>query len=232
MGDSVKIKEIPESLRPREKALNEGLESLSDRELIALFIRKGTKDNSALIIADEVLKMIDDISGLNRISREELMEIKGIHEIKAIELLALPEIAKRMSKPKHKSMVQIDQPYALVSWLNLEIGYKKQEYFIAVFLDKQNRLLGHSILFKGTLDRSVVHPREIFKDAVIMSAAAIILVHNHPGGGLAPSTADLETTELLVNAGKLMGVHILDHLIVSEGSYVSMREDFSFIFEY
>lgn len=226
----MKIKEIPENLRPREKALIQGLQALSDRELLAIFIRQGTRKYSALQVADKVLKQAHTISGLNRLEKDELIEIPGISHIKALELLALVEVSKRMVRPKNDEIIQIDKPNALISWLNLEVGYKRQEYFIAIYLDKQNRLLGHSILFKGTLDRSVVHPREIFKDAVKKSASRIILVHNHPSGGLSPSHADIKTTEVLVGAGQMMGVFILDHLIVAEGGYVSIREKMPHLF--
>ncbi|NLW15830.1 MAG: DNA repair protein RadC [Erysipelothrix sp.] len=220
----MKMKEIPLVLRPREKAMKEGLHTLSDRELLALFIRQGTRQLSALQVADKILQMVGTISGLNRIDVDDLIRVPGISYIKATEILALVEVSKRMVKPEINKTIQIDRPHALVSWLNLEVGYKRQEYFIAVYLDKQNRLLSHSFLFKGTLDRSVVHPREIFKEAVKKSASSIILVHNHPSGGLTPSKSDIQTTEILVDAGHMMGVFIMDHLIVSEGDFVSIRE--------
>lgn len=226
----MKIKEIPVELRPREKALTHGIESLSDRELLALFVRQGTRNFSALQVADEILCLSDTISGLNRVEKEDLMKIPGISHVKATEIMALVEISKRMVRPQYHQEIMIDRPNTLISWLNLELGYKRQEYFLAIYLDKQNRLLSHSILFKGTLDRSVVHPREIFKEAVKKSASRIILVHNHPSGSLKPSNADLKTTEVLVDAGQMMGVFILDHLIVSEGNYVSIREKMPHLF--
>jgi DNA repair protein RadC len=219
----IKIKEIPEELRPREKALRDGVKMLSDRELLALFIRQGTRNKSALEVADAILFRCNNIAGINRLSREDLLSIRGISHVKALEIMALTEVAIRIIKPSRKSVIHIEEPGNLVSWLNLEIGFKNQEYFMAVYLDKQNRLLSHSILFKGTLDRSVVHPREIFKEAVRHSASRIILVHNHPGGTLTPSDSDLYTTSSLVEAGNLMGVYILDHLIVTEGNYTSIR---------
>ncbi len=204
--------------------MQHGLERLSDRELLALFVRQGTKKFSALQVADEILKVTGSLNGINRITKDALMEIRGISHIKALEIMALVEVSKRIVKPKSGEVIQVNEPHTLVNWLNLEVGYKRQEYFIAVYLDKQNRLIKASQLFVGTLDRSVVHPREIFKDAVKNSASHIILVHNHPSGGLVPSQSDIDTTEILVNAGYMMGVYILDHLIVSEGSYLSIRE--------
>lgn len=226
----MKIREIPVELRPREKAMKDGLSSLSDRELLALFIRQGTRKFSALQVADEILKKAGSISGLNRLERDMLIKIPGISDIKAIEIMALSEMSRRMVKPNLNEIIQIDRPNSLISWLNLEVGYKRQEYFIAVYLDKQNRLIAHSILFIGTLDSSVVHPREIFKEAVKKSASRIILVHNHPSGGLEPSQSDVKTTEVLIDAGRMMGVFILDHLIVSEGAYVSIREKMPHLF--
>lgn len=226
----MKIKEIPKTLRPREKASQNGIGSLSDRELLALFIRQGIKNYSALQVADEILCLSGGFSGLNRLTQDELIKVPGISHIKALEVLALVEVSKRMVKPKYNDLIQIDRPNTLISWLNLELGYKRQEYFLAIYLDKQNRLIAHSILFKGTLDRSVVHPREIFKEAVKQSASRIILVHNHPSGSLNPSASDLKTTEILVDAGHMMGVFILDHLIVSEGNYTSIREKMPHLF--
>lgn len=226
----MKIKEIPLELRPREKAMIHGLNTLSDRELLAIFIRQGTRKYSALEVADILLKKAGNVSGLNRLEMDELIKIPGISHIKATEIMALVEVSKRMVKPDVLETIQIDRPNTLISWLNLEFGYKRQEYFVAIYLDKQNRILSHSVLFKGTLDRSVVHPREIFKEAVKLSASRIILVHNHPSGSLNPSAADLKTTEILVDAGQMMGVFILDHLIVSEGDYVSIRESMPHLF--
>lgn len=226
----MKIREIPLALRPREKAIKEGLSSLSDRELLALFIRQGTRKLSVLNIADEVLRLCGSISGLVNTDMEKLMEIPGISHVKSLEIMALAEVSRRMVKPFHGDLIEIDQPHTLVSWLNLEIGYEKQEYFVAVYLNKQNRLMQYSNLFKGTVDRSIVHPREIFKEAVKLSASRIILVHNHPSGGLMPSQSDLDTTEVLVEAGAMMGVYILDHLIVAEGSYISIREKMPHLF--
>lgn len=226
----MKIKDIPKDLRPREKAMVHGLESLSDRELLSIFIRQGSRKYSALQVADQVLKKTHTLAGLNRVDRESLCQIHGISDIKATELLALVEMSRRIIRPRLHEVIQIDKPHTLVSWLNLEVGYSQQEYFIAIYLDKQNRLISHSILFKGTLDRSVVHPREIFKEAVKHSASRIILAHNHPSGSLDPSDADLKTTEVLVDAGLMMGVFILDHLIISEGSYISIRETMPHLF--
>lgn len=226
----MKIKEIPLDLRPREKAMRLGFDNLSDRELLALFVRQGTKKHSALSVADEILKICKSLNGLNKIDRDALLQIPGISHVKATEMLALVEVSKRMIQPKNYEVLQVDEPSALVSWLNLEVGYSLQEYFIAIYLDKQNRLLGHSRLFKGTLDRSVVHPREVFKEAVKLSASRIILVHNHPSGSLIPSQSDLDTTAMLVDAGHMMGVYILDHLIVSEGSFVSIRQKIPHLF--
>ena len=219
----MKIKEIPLELRPREKAEREGVKALSDRELLALYIRQGVRGSSALDVADEILKKTINMGGMNSLELADLVSIRGISNVKALEILGLVEVANRIIKPQPRELIQIEEPNSLVSWLNLEIGFKRQEFFMAVYLDKQNRMLSHNILFMGTLDKSVVHPREIFKEAVKQSAAHIILVHNHPSGTLKPSEADIYTTTSLVEAGGLMGVNILDHLIVTEGKYISLR---------
>ena len=137
----------------------------------------------------------------------------------------IKELAKRVIAPSSGDNIQLDRPKTIANWIQLEIGDSEQEHFVAIYLDKQNNLIDHKILFTGTLDRSVVHPRDIFREAVKVSASRIILAHNHPSGSISPSQADIETTEALIEAGKMMGIFILDHLIVARGGgYSSIRE--------
>lgn len=191
------------------KDVNNKLYQLSDNELLNIFI--------------EEKNLLNENETLNKLNIED--NISTFEEpMTQYKIMAMKEIAKRLIEPQKNKPVSIDKPIDLINWLNLEIGYEKQEHFIAVYLDKQNSILTIKKIFKGTLDRSVVHPREIFKEAVKASASSIILVHNHPSGSLSASHSDIRTTEILAEAGNLLGIFILDHLIVSNGSYTSIRE--------
>lgn len=227
----MKIKEMDLESRPREKAALHGVESLSDRELLALFIRFGTRKKSALELADEVLKLAGGMGRFMNLNRLQLMMISGIKEAKAMELMAIIEMGKRLIRPVKESDIFVSEPSRLLDWLNFEIGYKQQEHFMVVYLNNQNMIMGHQILFKGTVDRSVVHPRDVFREAVSLNATRIILVHNHPGGTMKASQADLQVTLVMVDAGRLVGVDVLDHLIVSGGNYLSLRMAHSELFE-
>lgn len=227
----MKIYEMNPSVRPREKAEILGLASLSDRELLALFIRTGTAQKSSLELADEVLNQCGSIRKLHELSHSNLLDIKGIKSAKAIEILALCEISKRIVEPNLDDRIVLDNPQSLMNWLNLEIGYDVQEHFMVVFLNNQNTYLGSEKIFKGTLNQSLVHPRDIMRLAIQRNATRLILVHNHPGQTMYASDADKEITKLLVSIGAMMDIVILDHYIVSHGRYISMREKNADIFK-
>lgn len=220
----MKICELTPSVRPREKAELLGFSSLSDRELLALYIRTGTSQKSSLELADEVLNLCGTIRNLHELTQPSLLEIKGIKKAKAIEILALCEISKRIVEPNLDDRILLDNPQALMNWLNLEIGYDVQEHFMVVFLNNQNTYLGSEKIFKGTLNQSLVHPRDIMRLAIQRNATRLILVHNHPGQTMHASDADIEITKLLVSIGAMMDIIILDHYIVSHGRYISMRQ--------
>lgn len=216
------MKELPISERPREKALQHGVESLSNRELLALLIRHGTAGTSALEIADELLK--DGIAALSHRNMSSLMRVKGIKEVKALELMAWFELSSRMAYEEMQEKDVLKNPESLVRWCSLKLGKQMQEHVLAIFLNSKSEVIGYKDLFTGTADASLVHPREIFKEAVNVSCSKIMIVHNHPSGSLEPSVADLMMTENLVNAGKMMKIPIQDHLIVSSSDYFSFRE--------
>ena len=226
-----KIKEMPLLMRPREKAKTFGITSLSDQELLALLIRTGTRKLSAIQVAQEVLLKTNGIQGLASVKKSELKKVSGIKDAKALEILAVVEIARRMMRDQNYQPKQIADPQALMQWLNYEIGFKEQEHFMVVYLNHQLEIVHHQILFKGTLDRSLIHPRDVFREAVLHNAAALMLVHNHPGKSLTPSQADIETTALLIKNAQLLGLTILDHVIVSYGKYCSIRSTHSYLFK-
>lgn len=227
----MKIQDLPQNLRPREKAHLHGVESLSDRELLALFIRSGTAKNSALAIADDILHRSNGLRNFLSLNQMDFMSIDGIKSVKAIELLAIGEMSRRIVKPSVDQRVQIGNPSSLTAWLNLEIGYKEQEHFLVVYLNNQNKIITYKTLFKGTIDRSVVHPRDVFREAVQINATRIIMVHNHPGGTLQASPADIHVTQVMVDSGQIVGIDVIDHLIVSKGKYASLRETHPHLFD-
>lgn len=220
----MKLKDINAEDRPREKLQKFGVKALSNRELIALLLRSGTREHSALDLADQVLHLSKGLSGLAQCEIQDFMKIDGIKLAKASELCAIGECARRMAYEASQGFSVVDQPQRIVRWLQSEIGHCMQEHFLVVFLNTKNHILGYRPLYVGGLDRSIVHPREVFKQAVAHSAARIIVVHNHPSGDVTPSANDFIVTQVLEEAGQTMGIPLLDHLIVSKQAYLSLKE--------
>ena len=179
----MKVKEMEVEQRPREKALRYGLESLSDLELVALILQSGNKNRSVFEIASDVLKESEGLSKLMTMHVNTLMQIQGIREVKALQLLASVELSKRVIKSKvyHAPILK---PEDVIEWFKFEYGTMSQECFIALYLDTKSKLISHRVLFKGTLNESVVHPREVFKEAFLQNANSVLIAHNHPSGGL------------------------------------------------
>lgn len=215
------IKEMPGDERPREKAILYGVSVLSTRELLALLLRTGSKGESVLQVVDHLLMQSKGISGLEKMSRKELCEIRGISDTKAIELLACMELNKRVLYEKARRDDVIAEPEHLVQWLQREIGPCVQEKFLAVYLDNCHHILSIQTIFVGTINMSHVYPRDVLREALRESAVSMIIVHNHPGGSLQPGTADLQVTSLLIKSAALMGIHVDDHLIITQNSWFS-----------
>ncbi|MBS3987741.1 MAG: DNA repair protein RadC [Erysipelothrix sp.] len=211
-------------MMPREKVKMFGWQSLSDDEVLAIMLRTGVKDFSVQEVAKQLLVTSKGLAGLTSLTMKECMSVKGISNIKAIELGASFELVKRVLRSSLPYMNVIDHPQVLFDWLRLEIGDKQQEHFLVVYLNTQHQIIGVKTLFVGTLDRSIIHPREIFKEAMAVSSSKIMIVHNHPSGTLTPSNADIQVTKNLKEIGELMGIPLLDHLIVSASGYVSLRQ--------
>ena len=209
--------------RPREKALRYGLESLSDLELVALILQSGNKNRSVFEIASDVLKESEGLSKLMQMHVNTLMQIQGIREVKALQLLASVELSKRVirSKVYHASIMR---PEDVIEWFEFEYGSLPQESFIALYLDTKSKLISHRVLFKGTLNESVVHPREVFKEAFLQNANSVLIAHNHPSGDCTPSKADFEVTYKMVHVAMTMGVNLIDHIIVGQNQYYSFKE--------
>lgn len=221
----MRLKEVPVDLRPREKAMRIGVNKLSDHELIMLVLRHGNAVMSVSQIAHNLLIKTENLKKLESMSIEELMGIEGIKMAKALEIKAILELSKRVSRAQVVYMNVMENSNSVISWLQKEIGHKNQECFLVLFLNVANQIIHYDIIFKGTLDRSLVHPREIFNEAIKVSANTIIAVHNHPGGTLIPSEMDYVVTKALIEAGQLVGIELVDHLIVTKNGYHSIMSD-------
>lgn len=220
----MKVKELSLQERPREKALQYGVEHLSNRELIALILRSGTKRYNALELADQVLALRSTLGEVSILNQQEFITIPGINKIKAIELCAVFELGKRVTRDQMINKVCIKQPQDIVDWLNQEIGFMQQEHFMVLFLNQKNQLITFKTMFIGTLTQANVHPREVYKEAMQQGCARIICVHNHPSGDPTPSKADIALTDVLVETGKMIGIPLMDHIIVAFNNYISFRQ--------
>lgn len=221
----MKVKEMNVAERPREHAMASGIESLSNRELIAMLLRSGTKKKSALEVADDVLTKMNGIGEVSVASLQELMCFEGIKEAKALELQAAFELGRRIAFEKVKKKTGIHDPEDIIQWLIQEIGFEKQEHFLVLFLNQRNQIDSYKTMFKGTMTSASVHPREIYKEALAKGCAKILCVHNHPSGNADPSDADILITRAIEECGKLTCIPLMDHIIVSKNSYLSFRQN-------
>ncbi|NLZ38243.1 MAG: DNA repair protein RadC [Firmicutes bacterium] len=218
------IKDLPPSERPRERAIKVGVTALSDAELLAVLLRTGTKEETAVQLAERVLLKLGGLSELPRCSLEDLQAIKGLGPAKAITLLAAADLASRISNRARYETVMISSPSEVAALVMEEMRHKLREHFRVLLLDTKNKVLGIEEISIGSLNSSLVHPREVFRPAIRKACASIILIHNHPSGDPTPSREDVEVTKRLTAVGKLIGIGVLDHLIIGDGRFLSMRE--------
>lgn len=226
----MKIHQLHPSLRPREKALRNGIDSLSDRELLALLIRCGSKSSSALDIADVLLNGEGSLSGLHDYTLADLIKIRGINQVKALEIIAMLEFAKRSYRPRHQELVDVQNLVSLSRWFNGLIGYESQENLVVVALNHHGHYLGHKKVFVGTLTQALVHPRDILNYCFQNNSNRVILVHNHPSGNLTPSEEDIKMTLITKKALNTVSIELEDHFIVGSGKCVSIRALFPKVF--
>lgn len=221
----VTIKELPEDERPREKLLRFGKEFLSNGELLAILIGTGTKDRSALTLANSILAMEKQgLSYLVDCTAEELCKIEGIGIAKSCKLIAAIELGKRIAGLIGEKRYTAGSPEEVASLYMEEMRHLKKEYFKVLFLNTKNEIISSENTSIGNLNSSIVHPREVFRNAVRKGAASIIVIHNHPSGNPLPSQNDLDITRRLKEAGQLIGIPLLDHLIIGDGVFVSLKE--------
>ena len=220
------IKDIPINERPRERLINFGVEYLSNEELLAIILKTGTKNFSVKILANNILKQIDNINDLKNINLEKLTKIKGIGKAKACEILASIELGKRINnKIGNINQIKVLSSNSIYDYYKEKLIDKKQEYFYCVYLDTKNHIIKDKLLFIGTINESLVHPREIFKEAYLLSASGIICVHNHPSGNIEPSQNDIIMTKQLKDIGFLLGIKVLDHIIIGNNNYYSFNDN-------
>lgn len=210
--------------RPRERLIKQGPQSLSNQELIAILLRTGTKHESALALANRVLVYFEKLHRLKHATLEEITSIKGIGQAKAVQLLAAVELGRRISQKQVDSRFTIRSPKDAASFLMPEMASLEQEHFVALYLNVKNQVIHKQTIFIGSLNSSIVHPREIFKEAIKRSAASIICAHNHPSGNASPSPEDIEVTKRLQEAGFILGIELIDHLIIGDYQYFSLKE--------
>lgn len=224
--NNMMLKDIPKMEKPRERMLKYGVENISNEDLLAITIKSGTKSFSSRHIASHLLSQIKSIKELKDVNISYLTKIKGIGLVKAIELIAALELGRRVYyEPKLDVRLKLNNPQHIVDYFKYKINDIKQEHFYCLYLDNQKNLIDYKLLFVGTINMSIVHPREIFKYAYILSASSIICLHNHPSGSPNPSGEDKNVTTNLVAIGKLLGVEIIDHIIISKDGFYSFFEN-------
>lgn len=223
------MKELPESERPYEKCIREGESALSDSELLAVILRCGTKGLSSLDLANNIMNFMNESSypglpGILHSSLSDLRKIRGVGRVKAIQLKCIGELSKRIAAAAAKPALSFHRPGSIAAYYMEQLRHQEQELMICMMLDNQNHLLAERLISKGTVNAALVTPREIYMEAVRFHAVSLVLVHNHPGGNPAPSKCDLDVTERIFQAGEILGIHLLDHIIIGDHQYVSFKE--------
>ncbi|MEG0371264.1 MAG: DNA repair protein RadC [Clostridium sp.] len=224
MKNTLSIKEIPREDRPRERLLKYGAEVLSNSELLAVIIGKGTRNQNAITLAQNILGSNEGLKFLCTSSVQELLNINGIGNAKVAIIKASIELGRRMRSFRTDEKIVITSPKNAADLLIEDMRYLKKEHFRVMFLNTKNQVIDVSDLSIGTLNSSIVHPREVFYDAIKKVANSIVICHNHPSGDPTPSKEDINVTSRLREVGKLIGIELLDHIIIGDGVYVSLKE--------
>ena len=221
----MKIKELANNQKPRERLINNGSAHLSDVELLAILINTGRKGFSSLDIANELLKSVESLKQLKALSINDLNKVKGIGLYKALILKAAFELGERMHSGSLEEKIQITSPQDVANFMMGKMEHLTQEKFIVLFLNSKNVVIKQKTIFIGTLNSSIVHPREIFSEAIKCASNAIVVLHNHPSGDTTPSKEDISATNRLRECGEILGIDLLDHIIIGDHTYMSMVED-------
>ncbi|MFN7138354.1 MAG: RadC family protein [Limisphaerales bacterium] len=230
MSSGFRIKDLPDSERPRERLMACGAEALRNAELIAILLRTGMKGFSAIQIADQMLQRFGSLDRLARAPLEELRKVKGVGRDKAIALKSAFTLAQRMAAELRAEPPLLDNPESIANLMREECRLYEVEHFHVILLNTRRKLIRFERISQGTLDSVLIHPREVFKQAISANASALVIVHNHPSGDPTPSEADIKVTRDLIRAGQLLKIEVLDHIILGKRTsdrprdYVSLRE--------
>jgi len=224
MKESFTVHDLPLGERPRERLLKLGSEALSAQEILALILGRGIKGESVMVTSQKLLSHFGNLKGVANASVEELTQIRGIGPAKAAQIKAALELSRRLEADVgDKPQPIVKSPEDVVAVAGKQLKGKKKEHFLVLCLDTRNKLINCKPVSIGSLDTSIVHPREAFKEAVSSSAASVVFVHNHPSGDPEPSKEDVELTKRLAKAGEIIGISVLDHIIVCDKSYLSLK---------
>lgn len=218
------IKELPRDERPREKLIKYGAEQLSNSELLALIIRTGSKNRTAIQLARNILGTAGGLSSLDDLSIDEMKNLKGVGRAKGTQIRAFVELSKRFLAAEGPAKININNPRDVANLIMPELRFAPQEIFKSVLLDVKNQVIAVRDISRGSLTSSPAHPREVFREAVRKSSAAVILAHNHPSGIPEPSEEDIQLTVKIFEAGELLGIELLDHIVIGDGNFISMKE--------
>lgn len=227
MNEIITMKEMPLQERPYEKCEQNGVGSLSDVELLSVILRSGTKGMSAIDLARKILYPIDSQNGLLNIHHwnyEQLRQIKGIGKVKSLQILCLAELAKRLSKATAQTTLDFSTPSSIARYYMEDMRHRQQEVLKLLLLNTRSRLVGETDISKGTINSALISPRELFVEALQKNAVSIILLHNHPSGDATPSKEDILITKRIRDAGNLIGIRLLDHIIIGDNCYISLSE--------
>ena len=227
MNQSNTIREMPRDERPYEKCSRLGAEHLSDVELLAVLLRTGTRGENALELAGRILCHAGGIGilGIHQFNAERLKQIKGIGNVKATQISCISELAKRLAKASYQDTVCFTDPKTIAQYYMEDLRHEKQEHMKLLMLNSKAKLLGETTISKGTVNASLVTPRELFIEALQKNAVSIIILHNHPSGDPSPSREDMLTTKRIQDAGALIGIELLVHIIIGNNCYISFREE-------
>ncbi|WP_085524698.1 RadC family protein [Tuberibacillus sp. Marseille-P3662] len=218
------IRDVPKEERPRERLINEGPEALSNQEILSIVLRTGTREESVIQLAHRLLQQFEGLRLLQDANVEELIKMKGIGQTKAVQLIAARELGRRFKRLKNDQTFAIRSPQDGANYVMDELRFLSQEHFVCLYLNTKNQILQQKTIFIGSLNASIVHPREVFKEAIKRSAASIVCFHNHPSGDPTPSHEDMEVTKRLVECGSLLGIEVLDHIVIGDQKFVSLKE--------
>lgn len=222
----MKVKDLPISERPRERLQNVGVENLSNEELISIILKNGNRKKSVKELSQEIIKEAGSIENLKSLTKEQLQKIDGIGPAQSYTILSTIELGRRIYMSKsNDSKVILNSSMKIYEYMKYQLWDKKQEYFYCLYINQKKELIERKLLFMGTINRSIVHPREVFKYAYLCSASGIICVHNHPSSDIHPSKEDIRLTNSLVELGRMNAIPVVDHIIMGNDNYYSFYEE-------